>query len=133
MARRYYLAQIIGTGTDADPFRPATAEHGGSYATVFPPQGADGRYLTPWCLVIVNKLDHVSLGTDARIAGLPDLTLDTGLSVLSNTQYTAMNTGVTNAGLTVTWQKTNTFRDVVRSLGRQMTSAFHEDRFDVAA
>lgn len=63
--KRYYLSPIIGSGSEADPYRPKVADFGVSWAGVIPSDPVTGQPLRPWCLVQVEAPDHAALLADA--------------------------------------------------------------------
>ena len=134
MAKRYYLSAIIGTGTDGDPIRPAVADYGVNFVAEYPPQDmTTGKYSRMECLVLVDAPNHTEIIKDTRASVMPDFPLDGKLSAMRSQTLTAMNTAATNRGYSVTWGSADAYRDVVRSLGKQLNPNFSEDNFDVGA
>lgn len=56
--QRAYLADIIGSGSDTDPYRPVVADLGVSWAGEIPSDPATGAPLATRALVIVDTADH---------------------------------------------------------------------------
>ncbi len=74
MAERFYLADVVGSGTLADPWRPAVADIVGSVvwrtlAELRAVDGPGGR-IAVWC-PDVSDADHATLAADGRITYVP--------------------------------------------------------------
>lgn len=132
MAKRYYLSAIVGTGTDGDALRSAVSDYGVSSSVEYPPQDPNtGKYTRNECLVIVEAPSHVDMLKDVRMFGMPDFPLDGKLSAMRSQTLTAFNTAAASRGYSITWGSADAYRDVVRSLGKQLNPNFSEDNFDV--
>ena len=130
--RRYYISPIIGTGTEEDPFRPKLADKGKPWVAIIPSK-PDGTPLLPWALCLVNALDHTPVTGDATIDALPDITLDSQLSVLATNVRNLVINKLTQRGIDMTGiNATSTFRQVLERIGRFGEAAFSTDRFDVS-
>ena len=126
MAKRYYLSIRVGTGIGNDWHRDLLSDLGENYSTVM-----DGIAGTDRTLVIVAAPSHAELLKDARLFALPDFPLDGKLSSIRNATLNAMNTALTSRGYSITWTTSDAYRDVLRSVGRQLDSNFDENGFDV--
>ena len=134
MAKRYYLSKIIGTGTMDDPFRVAVADYGVNHVAEYPPQDMNtGKYTKLEAFALADAPSHVELLKDANMFGMPDFPLDGKLSSMRSATLNAMNNAVLARGYAVTWGSSDAYRDVVRSLGKQLNTNFDENNFDVSA
>lgn len=131
--RRYYLSQIIGTGTEDDPYRPKIADLRVNHVAVIPSDPVTGKPKFAWALVIVNTANHTALLSDGQIEALPDLSLDAKLNSLSAAVRNALISRLTAKGISTTGVNVNTtYRDVVRRVGQFLRATFSENNFDVA-
>lgn len=67
---RFYVCDIIGTGTDADPFRPAlhgVVDYGADDGRLDRTQA--GGWMIVWC--DVTDAEHATLITDSRVRWIP--------------------------------------------------------------
>jgi len=133
MAKRYYLAPVIGTGTMDDAFRPQTKNYGGTSTAVIPSHQTTGQPLFTWALVIVDKVDHTGLLADTAIDPLPDISLDSKISTLSNTMKNRLTAALTKYGIDPTTNANTTLRDIVLRCGQKLDPTFSENNFDVTA
>lgn len=60
MAKRYYVCPIIGTGTEDDPYRAATADDGVRHSAEIPTD-AVGKPLTARCVVTADETDDAAI------------------------------------------------------------------------
>lgn len=133
MAKRYYLSTLIGDGSYENQFRSVPYDYGLNHTTEFPPQDmTTGRYSRNQCLVIVDAVNHTSLLADLRMNAMPDFPLDGKLSAMRSATLSALNNAAAARGYAVTWGSADAYRDVVRSLGKQLNPNFSEDNFDVS-
>ncbi len=135
MAKRYYLCNIIGDGSDDNPYRPAVADYeasGVSWAGVIE-SGPDGRPIHADCLVIVNTEDHSALRRDARIDAMPDFALDGKMSAINNVVKTAMVNALRRRGIVKSGiSNTDGYREALQQIGQQRSGAFDIDKLDVS-
>lgn len=128
--RRFYISPIIGNGTETNPYRASAADKGKSYLSIIP-TGADGIPLFRWALCVVNTTDHTPLTGDATIEALPDISLDSQLSVLPTNVRNNLVNKLTQRGVDMTGiSASSTFSDVLNRIGRTLDSLFRLDRFD---
>lgn len=73
MAVRYYTCGIIGSGTEADPYRPEIAEDGVPFGAEIP-TGKDGRPVNTTCVVMVDEKDDATLAKRSTVEPADDLT-----------------------------------------------------------
>lgn len=131
MSKRYYLCDIIGSGTEEDMFRPAVADHPvdwvGSIET-----GPDGRPIHADTIVLVSTDDHSILRADRRIDPLPDFALDGKMSAINGVVKTAMTNAMKRRGFDVSGlTNTDGYRKALQQIGAQRSAGFDIDKFDV--
>ena len=132
MAKRYYLTDIIGDGTEENPFRPAVADLGVSWVGSIP-TGDDGRPLKSWALVMVAAQNHALVRTKPGVDALPDFPLDGKLNSINQSARQGLDQALTKRGLSPTiYNGADGYRDVIRAVGRANDPAFDENNFDVA-
>lgn len=130
--KRYYISQIVGDGSDNDPYRAAVGDNAGIRVVSVIPTGPDGRPTTAWALCLVGAKDHAALRADPRNDMLPDFPLDGKVSAINNATKNAMLTRLRARGIDESFvTNTDGYREVIRGLGRQLDSNFSEDKFDV--
>lgn len=128
--KRYYLSEIIGTGGMADPFRTVIADQldsGDLQRTWGPPSPGPGDV----CLVLVDAVSHSRFLADARNDALPDFPLDAKLNALHTPALAALNGACSRRGIVADWTNSSGFREIVRSIGRQIEPGFDENSFDL--
>jgi hypothetical protein len=119
--RRFYVAPIVGTGTQDDPYRANV--HGHNHSAVIP-SDERGHPLHSVALVLVSAEDHAQLEGDPAILAVADVTeLDTLVENLPPDRRAQLATvsaryAVAPEGLV---------REVVRRLGQTLQPDFHED------
>lgn len=129
--KRYYVCDLIGDGSEENPFRPAVADFPVSWAGSIV-TGDDGRPVHGDCLVIVNTEDHSTLRNAARVTPLPDFPLDGKVSAIQNGTKNAMLSALTARGFdTTAIGNADGYRDALIEIGRQRDPAFNVDKFDV--
>lgn len=132
MARRFYLSQIIGDGTELNPYRADVADLGKPYAAIIP-SNPDGTPKFQRALVIVNALDHTPiLNRPLRNLDLPDLTMDATLGTLGTLKRKLILDKLAELGWGTSGIDSNTpFRTLLRRIGQRLVADFDENRFDV--
>ena len=118
---RYYLSPIIGTGTEADPYRPKIADYGGAWAGVIPSDAA-GHPVKPWCLVLVEAAGHARLLADTDLDPLPALPLDMPLTSASKPTRDGLVASL--AKIAVDAPEAKTLAEVVDTVGRALDPDF---------
>lgn len=138
MSKRYYLADIIGTGeADVDEFRTAVADHTRNPANPLKyeggfPVGETGLPVHSWTLVIVEAPDHTPLLNDPRIDALPDFPLDGKVSSINTVAKNAMLAAMIRRGIdTSSVAGTDGYREVIRLIGVAANATFDENAFGV--
>ena len=125
MSKRYYLCDVLGDGSEDNQFRPAVDELGVNYSAVI----NEGRMQA---LVIVDTTNHARLLADQRINAMPDFPLDGKINALRNESSAKMNNDATRRGYSASWSNSAGYRDVLRSIGRELDLNFDEDNFGVS-
>lgn len=131
MSKRYYVCNIIGVGSDEDPFRPAVADFGVSWvASIL--SGDDGHPVYADCLALVETADHTKLRNAVGVTPMPDFPLDGKLSAIQNGTKNAMMSALGTRGFdTTALGNADGYRDVLQSVGRQRDPAFDVDKFNI--
>jgi hypothetical protein len=132
MSKRYYLCDVIGDGTEYNPFRPAVADANVSWVGDIPVDLQTGQPLYAWALVLVATDKHQSLRSDSRINALPDFPLDGRMNAINNAAAAGLTTALQKRGISVNWGGTAGYRDVLQEVGRRNNANFNIDNFDVA-
>lgn len=135
MAKRYYICDVIGDGSDADPYRASVADSGAAVAAVMPDNDPQtGRPLVSWCLAIVSATNHAPILADARNDRMPDFPLDGKVNAINAAAKGLMRAALIRRGLDADAliDGKDGFREVVRGIGRALSPVFDENAFDVA-
>jgi|SRR5687768_844253 len=139
MAKRYYICDIIGDGSDGmmtpttGPFRPAIADLGVAWVGTIPSDPSTGRPLFNWTLVLVNTENHARLMGINGIDSLPDFPLDGKVSAINNVTKTNMINMLNRRGLSTDFVTgSDGYRDIIRELGKKLSAAFDENNFDIS-
>lgn len=137
MAKRYYLCDIIGTGDEFDPYRPAVADLGVNWVGSIPthPEGhtQHGHPVHSWALVLVAAKDHAAVRAHAGVDALPDFPLDGKVSAINAATKGLMKAALTSRGLNADAivDEKDGFREVIRGIGQSADPVFDENRFDI--
>lgn len=131
MSKRYYLAPIVGDGSEQNPFRAKVPRGVNHVAEI--KIGPDGKPASAYALVLVAAINHLPLLTDPEIDALPDFPKDAKVNAMHAATKTAMRAAMTKRGIpTADVDNADGYRDVIRSIGRGLNGNFHEDNFDVS-
>lgn len=136
MAKRFYISPIAGDGSFENPYRPVLhdtmeQEDGGVWEIA---SDANGRPIIPYALCLVNAVNHGKFGGLANVDGLPEITLDSTLSVLTNPQRNVLLNFLSKRGIDTSGLNVNsTFREVIERVGKALNSNFNSLNFDVSA
>lgn len=132
MSKRFYMADIIGDGTDEDQFRPAVDAHAVNWAGSFPVNLENGHPLKSWTLVTVEAINHSPLLVDVRLDPLPDFPLDGKVSSINIVARNAMLAAMVRRGVDTSFVSgTDGYREVIRAIGIAANATFDENSFDV--
>lgn len=133
MSKRYYLADIIGDGTETNPYRPAVADHGVAWVGVIDSDPETGAPLHANTLVCVETENHAKLRADTRIDPLPDFALDGKLTAINTAARNGMLKALTKRGFsTAAINNADGYRDALQQIGRQRGAVFDINNFDVS-
>jgi hypothetical protein len=137
--KRYAICDIIGTGTELDPYRPAIENVGErNYVSLIPtendPQSPNyGKPKGTKCLVRLATNNVARLVGATGVDLLPDFALDAKVSAMHTPTRVLMRAMLQRRGLNPGWlDNADGFRDVVRNIGQALEPAFDENFFDVA-
>lgn len=132
MSKRYYLADIIGDGSEYNPYRPAVADHGVAWVGVIESDPDTGAPIHADTIVLVETDNHARLRADARIDALPDFALDGKMTAINTAARNGMLTALTKRGfITASINNSDGYRDALQAIGWQRSSGFSVDAFDV--
>ena len=123
MPVRPYLSPIIGTGTDADPYRPKVATYPVAWAAVIAGQPNGAPKLT-WSLVLVNAPDLTALEADADLLSIPGSDMSTTISSLGNQTRNRIQSGLNSRNITVTVTNYATVGELVTAIGQAQDPNF---------
>lgn len=100
MNKRFYLADIIGDGTDeGGDFRAATSDYPVGTTGEMPASPTTGKPLNAWMLIEVFAGDVSALEGDPRIDPLPDVPLSTPLVQVDPAVLGRMRAALTRRGI----------------------------------
>ena len=130
--KRHYISPIVGTGSEADPYRPKIADYGVTWSGVIASDPITGRPARAWSLVAVESEDHTNLLLDSEIDALPNIALDTLVSTLPRTVRDRLKSrldalGVDTTGLSID----DPIRRWLRVIGRHLEPSFVETRLGI--
>lgn len=133
MLKRYYLADIIGDGSDeGGDFRAAVAEYPVKWSAPFPVNDTTGQPLRTWTLAIVEADDHAPLLADPRFDALPDYPLDGKVSSINTNAKNAMLAAMQRRGIdTASVTGTDGYREVIELIGMAANTTFNANSFSV--
>ena len=133
MSKRYYLADIIGTGDETDPYRPAVADHGVAWVGVIESDPLTGAPLYANTVVMVETENHAKLRADSRIDPLPDFALDGKITAINTAARNGMLKALTRRGfVTSAINNADGYREALQQIGRQRSPVFDINNFDVS-
>ena len=122
--RKYYVCDVIGDGSQLNPYRPKIADLGVNFVAAFNAPAKN------WAICRVSSANHDQLEV-AGVDSMPDFPLDSKMNSMGQAAKNAMNAKLTARGIT---QPTNpdAYRDVIKAIGLLVDLNFSEDNFDVA-
>lgn len=139
MAKRYYLSPLAQDSVGR--WKPSlllsaewAAEAEGKEANIVTSGFTAGQPDVSWCLLVVNAINHASLGAVSGVFLMPDITLDARLSTLSTTVRNNLLNRLTQLGVDVSGITTTTiFRTVLGRVAanRLNNTGFNADSFTV--
>lgn len=101
MAKRWFIAPVIGTGTRADPYRAKVHDYGVPHSAMIP-SNADGTPKFAWCICIASATNFSAIDADAAIDGFPEAALDRALGSFSAAVRNRVQNFLTNRGVDLT-------------------------------
>ena len=129
--KRFYLCDIIGDGTEDNPFRVAVANLNVAWVATIPSDPVTGRPLFDWAIVRVAAGNHSEI---IKICdALPDFPMDGKVTGINLSTKAAMKSKVkARMGGNVAWiDNTDGYREVIRTIGKHLSPDFDENNFDV--
>lgn len=126
LVKRYYLSNVVGTGTLDDPFRLAIEDNLGAaaYVAVISPDNK-------WGLAYVASADHTRFLNDTRNDGFPAVSLDTLMASVGVGAKNTLQSALTKRGIAIgSLAGFNSVRDCLRAIGRKAEPSFNENAFD---
>lgn len=133
MAKRYYMCDIIGDGSEFNPYRPAVADHGVAWVGSIPTDPNTGAPTQTWALVLVATGNHAKLRGRQDIDPLPDFPLDGQAAAIAAAERGAMKAAMRrrNLGANAIVDGRDGYRHVIRALGKAADPNFDENKFDI--
>jgi hypothetical protein len=137
VTKRYCISPVVGTGTDTNPFRAAVGDVAGVNHQALIPTKPDGapKYLFALCVVATGNLAAVL--QVSNLFALPDYALDGqmgGMEIIARTgmvqSVEAYNLDGQGMHLSADHDDSDSYRDVLTSLGRQIVPGFSLNNFD---
>lgn len=133
MSKRYYLCDIIGDGSEYNPYRPAVADHGVAWVGVIESNPETGAPIHADTLVLVETDNHAKLRADSRIDALHDFVLDGKMNAINSAARTAMSAALSRRKFSISSiNNADGYRDALQQIGRQRSPQFNIDAFDVS-
>lgn len=131
MASRYYLCDVIGDGTEENPYRADLEDApniDGISAKIA--SGPDGRPVFPYCLCVVEAKNHMPLRLRPNVDALPEVSLDNRMSAVSQAARARLDDAMARRKIPTTgFAVAEGYRDVIRLLGKRLDSTFDPDNF----
>lgn len=132
MAKRYYVCDVIGDGSEFNPYRAKIADMGVSWVGVIPTD-ATGKPVKTWALALVDTVNHARLSATAGIDQMPDISLDIKTSAISTASRSQLSSMLSRRGIsTVNISSTDSYKDIINDVGRSLDASFTADNFDIA-
>lgn len=114
--KRYFIADIIGDGSDTDEYRAAVAVYPVNWAAEVPWNDAENRPLNNWTVAEVNGGDMSGFEGDSRIDPLPVCELDSSVSEINALQLEAMRAALQRRGIGVSLDAAENFGSIIALL-----------------
>lgn len=137
MSKRYYLSDIIGDGSEENPYRAALDTHTGvKFSTSIPTEDdpQSPNYSKPKfgaCFAIVETNNHGPLRADSRLEAMPDEPLSKTMASIPETAKTAMLLSLSRKGFSTGINVSSTYKATLQDIGMQRDPVFDIDNFDV--
>lgn len=124
--KRYYLCDVIGDGTGDNPWRPAIDTIKGEEGEM---RSFEVNVLTGQSIAVVDgREDHSKLIATSKVDVLPDVPMNLKLSEIQILTDN-IEVKIANRGFSKEWNNSNSFRDMLRSVGKQINPNFDENNF----
>lgn len=115
----FMIAQIVGNGTENDPYRPDIV--GSSWQAIIP-SNSNGMPRFNWALVRCADPDSA---TGIDLFKLPNVSLDMQVGNIPLNVRNAIRTKLDSLGINTTWITLDTtLREIVRYIGKHLNSNF---------
>lgn len=134
--KRFVVARIIGSGTEADAFRPAFHGLVTDYSVVVGASGDLVKGAKMWCLALVAVPDQAALDSLDQAAGVittnlgPEHLDNAWSSLPSTVRRTASQRIEQLTGYVVNRNDTRAIRAVLRDVGRSLDAGYLEAYLD---
>lgn len=129
MEQRYYISDIVGDGSEMNPYRVAISGIPGVATTAIIPSSPDGKPLYTWALVSVRANDHAAIRSHPSAYALPVFPLDGKASGIGQGLGNALQNFMAAKGVAIDLTGITPYRDVIRKIGQHLDASFSEDRF----
>lgn len=124
--KRFYLAPMVGAGTDEDPRRPKVADYPVNWTSVGTVDSG------VWTLCLVAALNHTALVNDTALFVMPDITFDVTVGALSKAEQNRLKNGLTKFGIgDLVYGIGTSYRELLQLIAARLTTGFNENNFDV--
>lgn len=132
MAKRYYVCDVIGDGSEFDPYRAKIADMDVAWSGITPTDET-GTPTSTWALAIVETVNHARLSGTPGIDQLPDISLDIKTAAISTVAKTQLNNMLSRRSIGgVAVNSADSYKDVINQIGRSIQPSFSADNFDIA-
>jgi hypothetical protein len=132
--KRYYIAKIIGDGTETNPYRSAIHKYQDlQYESgEIPSDPVTGAPLVGYVLAVVHGKDHSRIAADPDIDALPDFPLDGKMSSLHTVTKNKFINALKKHGIdTSSIGSVDGYREAIRLVGKSINPSFDENNFDL--
>lgn len=130
--KRYYICDVIGDNLE-EAVRPIIANYKVNWVAEIKTDPTTGLAAIPWAIVKVATNNHNILRNQPGIDPLPDFPLDGKVSAIQTATKNDMISRLVNRGIDTTFiTNSDGYRDILRHLGRLLSTNFHEDAFDIS-
>lgn len=111
--KRYFIADIIGDGSDTNEYRAAVAVYPVNWAAEVPWDDIENRPINNWTIAEVSGGDMSGFAGDTRIDPLPICELDTPVSQIDASQIASMRAALQRRGIGVSLDPADTFGSII--------------------
>lgn len=114
--KRYFIADIIGDGSDTDEYRAAVAVYPVNWSAEVPWNDAENRPTNVWTVAEVSGGDMSGFTGDPRIDPLPICELSTPVGQIDDAQMASMRASLQRRGIGVSLDAAETFGAIIALL-----------------